>query len=239
MSNMIVTVDIDWACEAAIEETLDFLDCNNIAATIFTTHNSRVLENNMNKIEVGLHPYFGKNSSHGNEISEVVKYVMDLPHNIPAYRCHRFATCNSSQQAMAEVGMVISSNTCTDLEIIAPFKNRFGNLEVPIFLEDGGYLWRKHQLKITSSLQSKILQSFPKVIIIHPMHFVLNTPNFNYMYEIKRSLQREEWQNLPQETIKKLRWNKHGIRDFLIELIQLTSKTSFLSSLISRNHLVQ
>ncbi|ROT47775.1 hypothetical protein EDM02_00595 [Candidatus Cardinium hertigii] len=68
-------------------------------------------------MDVGLHPYFGLHSSHGSTIEEGVKYVTALPHNLVAFRCHRFAICNASKQAMIEAGMVLSSNVCT----------RFGN----------------------------------------------------------------------------------------------------------------
>ncbi|MCE5317906.1 MAG: hypothetical protein LLG04_11200, partial [Parachlamydia sp.] len=102
MSSLIVTLDLDWACEPAIEETLSFLEKLKIVPTVFVTHHSPCIEACFKSLDVGLHPYFGLDSSHGNTLSEVVDHVMALPHNIPAYRCHRFASCNSSRQLMAE-----------------------------------------------------------------------------------------------------------------------------------------
>ncbi len=232
MNDLIVTVDLDWAPEPAIEETLDFLEAQGIPITVFTTHRSARVESCMDKIEVGLHPFFDPDSSHGTTIAEVVKHVIDLPHNLPAFRCHRFAICNSSRQALSEADFLISSNVCTDLEIVSPFRDRFGLLEVPIFLEDGGYLWRKHPLKISRELTSLILGKGTKVIIIHPMHFCLNTPNFSYMYDIKQSFTRHQWKNMPKNTLNYLRWKGLGIRDLLIELIQLAPKKSFLGTLL-------
>ena len=233
MSNIIVTVDLDWACEPAIEETLDFLKDQNIVPTVFVTHRSPRVETDMREIEVGLHPYFHSSSSHGSTISEVVKHVIDLPHNLLAFRCHRFSICNSSRQAMAEAGLLISSNVCTDLEIVSPFKDRFGLLEVPIFLEDGGYLWRKHPLEINPFLKKTILGDKIKVITIHPMHFSLNTPCFEYMYDIKQSMSRDEWKNMTKTTLNKLRWKERGIRDFLVEFLQISPKTTCLKNLIA------
>jgi len=40
-SGIAVTVDLDWACEPAIEYTLGYLDKNKIPYTVFTTHNSK------------------------------------------------------------------------------------------------------------------------------------------------------------------------------------------------------
>lgn len=233
MSELIITIDLDWACEAAIEETLAFFDQYSIKPTIFTTHNSSIVESVINDIEVGLHPYFANDSSHGTTIIEVVKHVMDLPHNIPAFRCHRFANCNLSNQAMLDAGMILSSNVCTDLEVVSPFKNRFDLLEVPIFMEDGGYLWRNHPLEITYELKSKIKKDSAKVILIHPMHFVLNTPNFKYMYDIKQSVSRNGWNNLTANQLKQISWQGRGIRNVIIDVIKLGTKFSSLGTLLA------
>jgi len=235
VSELIVTIDLDWACEAAIEQTLDFLDTQNIKPTIFTTHDSQIVEKAIKNIEVGLHPYFSKDSSHGVTISEVVKYVIDLPHNLAAFRCHRFASCNTSKQAMAEAGMVLSSNVCTDLEVVAPFKDRFGFLEVPIFMEDGGYLWCNHPLEMTLELENKIRAKGNKVILIHPMHFALNTPNFTYMYDIKQSTSRNQWNKMTGKQLDQLRWQGRGIRDLIIDILKSSSKFSSLGALLT-NH---
>ncbi len=233
INNLIVTVDLDWACEPAIEETLDFLSEKNIIPTVFITHRSARVEAYMNVLEVGLHPYFGTDSSHGSSIQEVIRYVQALPHNLPAFRCHRFLSCNASREAMVAAGFLISSNVCTDLEIVTPFKDRFGLLEIPIFLEDGGYLWRNHPLEVTPHLNQQLSSEGTKVIIIHPMHFSLNTPYFKYMYDIKKSISRNAWKNMNQKTLNKFRWKGRGIRDFLIELLETSPKTSFLRSFIT------
>jgi len=134
---------------------------------------------------------------------------------------------------MFDAGIRISSNVCTDLEIISPFKDRHGFLEVPIFLEDGRYLWRQHPLTITSDFIEKIFRSEFKVINIHPMHFVLNTPNFKYMRDIKDSVSRQEWKNMTKRNLEKVRWKGRGIRDFIIELLEISPQASFLSTLLT------
>lgn len=235
MSHLIVTIDTDWACEPAIEETLDFLKDQQISPTIFITHRSPAIEANLNEIEVGLHPYFDPNSSQGSTISEVVRHVMDLPHNLPAFRCHRFANCNLSRQAMVEAGMLISSNVCTDMEVVPPFRDRFGLIEVPIFLEDGGYLWRKNPLELRPNLVEKIQGPGLKVLLIHPMHFAVNTPHFDYMYQIKKSVRQEEWKNMTQSTLNKHRWKGRGIRNLIIELLKNAPQISSMGALMPSN----
>lgn len=232
MNDLIVTVDLDWACEPAIEDTLNFLKNHNISPTVFVTHRSSIVEAALNEIEVALHPYFAPDSSHGSTIVEVVNYIMELPHNLSGFRCHRFANCNLSRHAMVEAGMLISSNICTDMEVIPPFKDRFGLLEVPIFLEDGGYLWRKHPLEISKKLERILLGAGQKVIVIHPMHFSVNTPYFGYMYNIKESVGgRANWKNMSSQTLNNLRWHGRGIRNLLVELLQIVPHKSSLGDL--------
>jgi hypothetical protein len=231
MTDLVITLDLDWACEAAIEETLEFFMDKKIAPTVFITHRSKAIEASMAQLEVGLHPFFGENSSHGNSITEVVKHIMALPHNLKAFRCHRFAVCNVSKQAMLEAGMQISSNVCTNLEVIRPFHDRFGLFEIPVFLEDGGYLWQKHPLEISTFLKKALANPAPKVLLIHPMHFAINTPHFDYMSDIKRSLNRESWHQLNQNRLNKLRWKGRGIRDLIIDLLDLVPDTVSLQTL--------
>lgn len=145
---LIVTIDLDWACEPAIDYTLRVMEELQVPVTVFATHRSAAVESRAENLEVGLHPYFGGNdSSHGSTIQQVVEHVMGIPHNLKAFRCHRFAGSNETDTAMLDAGMTISSNVCTDLEMIPPFRNRSGLLEVPIFMEDGGYLHRGHSLR--------------------------------------------------------------------------------------------
>lgn len=231
MNKLIITIDIDWTCEAAIEETLSFFRDKNIYPTVFTTHRSKTVESYMHNIDVGLHPFFGENSSHGKSITEVVKTVMDFPHNLKAFRCHRFGVCNLSKQAMLEAGMMISSNVCTNLEFISPFQDRSGLLEVPIFLEDGGYLWQKRPLEINSTLANIVKKPSSKVIVIHPMHFAINTPSFAYMLDIKKSISRKAWRQMNTNMLNKLRWKGRGIRDFIIDLLSFIPDTTSLRSL--------
>jgi len=221
MSSFIITIDLDWACEPAIEETLDFFEERGVYPTLFITHRSPRVEAGMKMLEVGLHPFFDPQSSHGSTIEETVAHVMNLPHNLPAYRCHRFGVCNESTQAMKDAGMKLSSNVCTDLEVIPPFRNRFGMLEVPVFMEDGGYLFQKHSLDIHQKLIDAASLPGMKVLLIHPMHFALNTPDFVYMKKIKRSMNRKEWNCMSKNTLNSLKWKGRGIRNLVIELLHL------------------
>lgn len=230
---LIITLDLDWAPECAIEETLDFLQERKITPTVFVTHRSPRVEASFNELEIGLHPFFDPHSSHGSTIPEVVDTVLSFPHNISAFRCHQFGVSNESKKALVNAGMTISSNVCTDLEILPPFRDRFALLEVPIFLEDGGYLWRKHPLMLENSLKKKLETDSPKVLLIHPMHFAINTPHFDYMVKIKKSTTREKWHALSKQELYHLKWKGWGIQNFLTEILDAYPKTESLARSIA------
>lgn len=219
MRELAVSVDLDWASEAAVENLLDFLEERRIPVTVFVTHRSARVESVLGKIEVGLHPFFGVGSSHGETVNEVVRHVLELPHNLPAFRCHRFAVSNESREALVKAGLKISSNVCADLEFVPAFRERCGLVEVPIFLEDGGFLRCGHSLNL------KIEAKGPLVLLVHPMHFAVNTPHFGYMTDIKQSTSREAWNTMTSSTIEAVRWRGRGIRDFIMDL--LDSATHF------------
>lgn len=223
MNALAVTIDLDWACEAAIEETLDAFRELRVPLTVFATHRSPRVEAALGELEVGLHPYFASDSSHGATIAEVVDHVLDLPHNLAAFRCHRFASCNGSREALARAGFRISSNVCTDLEVLPAFADRYGCLEVPIFMEDGGFLFRGHPLAIGGDLARGLERQGRKVIVVHPMHFALNTPHFDYMAAIKRGTSRERWRAFTRRDLDTLRWRSRGIRDLVLEVVRAAS----------------
>jgi hypothetical protein len=216
---LIVTVDLDWACEAAIEDLLSHLDAAGVPATVFATHRSPCVESRLDSLEVGLHPYFGADSSHGTSVADVIAHTLALPHNLAAFRCHRFLISNEIREELKAAGMVVSSNTCTDRVAIVPFVDRVGLLEVPIFLEDGGYLYLRHPLSLGHDLQDRLVTPEPKVVLLHPMHFAVNTPAFDSMVRLKRSVSRTQWRDLTQGDLSGLRHHGVGLRSFVKHLL--------------------
>ena len=132
---------------------------------------------------------------------------------------------------MAKAGMRVCSNVCTDLEALPPFVERSGLLEVPISLEDGSYLLRKHPLEYHDRLHAAFTAAGTRVLVLHPMHFAVNTPHFGYMKEIKRSFSREAWNDMTRQTLNGVRWRGRGIRDFIEELLSRNFETCTLGQI--------
>lgn len=231
-----VTIDLDWASEVVIEETLDWFKTENIPITVFATHKSKVVEDNMDDVEVGLHPYFSSDSSQGSNPDETIETLKQIPINVPIYRSHRFLDSNQIREEMLSLGITASSNVCTNLDPVNPFLHRSGMIEIPISLEDGSYLENGYDLNNIQHILKLISVTDIFVIAIHPMHFILNTPFYQWMRDIKDSTTRESWNNLQVDEINKLRNNEIGISSFVKELITNLKasgyKFEFLSDLI-------
>ena len=66
-----------------------------------------------------------------------------------------------------------------------------------------------------------------KVINLHPMHLLLNTPYFKYTREIKDRLSRSEWNHLDDGQIAKLAFEGRGITSFIEEMVDFFQKKGF------------
>ncbi len=216
---LFVTIDLDWASEVVIEETLNWFSKYKIPVTVFATHDSRAIIERMNTIEVGLHPYFSPNSSQGSNSEEIIENLSQIPINIPVYRSHRFLDSNQIRENMAKMGMRASSNVCTDLDPVTPFVHRSKMLEIPIAFEDGNFLERNYDLDSCDEITQLISESDIFVIAIHPMHFVLNTPHYQWMRDIKDSTTRIRWNNMTCDEVTELRHSGWGIASFVKQLL--------------------
>ncbi len=75
--NVYPTFDLDWANEQQINFLIDILGENEIKATFFLTHYSEAVQKIMDRkqlFEVGIHPNFLENSTHGKNFDEVMDY---------------------------------------------------------------------------------------------------------------------------------------------------------------------
>lgn len=216
-----VTIDLDWASDSVIEEAMDWFDKNKIPVTVFATHESKAIVERMATLEVGLHPYFSPDSSQGSTPDETVETLSKIPINIPVYRSHRFLDSNQIREHMEKMGIKVSSNVCTDLNPVAPFIHRSGMLEIPIAFEDGCYLERGHHLEDYHKILQLISESEIFVMVLHPMHFVLNTPHYQWMRDIKDSTSRDRWNKLTTDEANQLRYSDWGIASFVKRLLNL------------------
>lgn len=215
-----ITSDLDWASEYAARKTFEYFDENNVKVTAFVTNPNKAVEEyaKAGKIRLGIHPNFMPDSSQGTNYDEVIDYCFKLVPEADCFRAHRYYDVNDTMDKLTKRGIKFESNVCTLMDIVPPFLHRSKTISFPIFWEDGAFLYYSDNFDF-ELMEKQLLSPGLKVINIHPMHLMLNTPYFSYTREIKDRLSREEWNNMDKEVISKLSYNGMGIKNFIDKII--------------------
>ncbi|WP_352420553.1 hypothetical protein [Proteiniborus sp.] len=223
------TIDVDWASEDAIKFCYRLFEKYQIPVTFFLTHSSKFLTEKIEKgkIGAGIHPNFIKGSNHGNSIEEVINYSMKLLPKVECFRCHRYYDVNDVTEAFYNLGIRYDSNLCTFLDKVNPFVHRSGIIRFPVYFEDGAYLLHKQNLLFNEVKTELFSSSGLMVINVHPMHLVMNTPNFQYSRTVKDSLSRQKWNSLNYNDFYGLNFKGLGIRDYIINLLDFVKENQF------------
>lgn len=213
------TSDLDWASETACSRTLSFFSSRNIPVTYFLTHQSHVMTDALQRgvIRAGIHPNFMPGSSQGGNYQEIVDFCMNLMPNPRCYRGHRYYEVNDTAELLYQRGIEFESNICTLMDIVPPFLHRSKMINFPIFWEDGAYLYHEGNFDF-SEFYNRLRLPGLKIINIHPMHLVLNTPYFSYTRQIKDDLSREAWNRMDESAIEQLSWKGSGIAGFIRQM---------------------
>lgn len=222
------TSDIDWASEAVLAEYFDILPVDLLKLTTFVTHDSKIIAEQFKagKITRGIHPNFLPGSSHGNTFREVIETCVSFAPEATCTRSHRaFDVTDTAHLLKNEFHFKCCSNTITTLaQKIRPYWLESKLLQIPVFLEEGSFLYNNLGLSIQPYLNHFSAPGL-KVISFHPVNMAFNTPYLAWMREIKDSLSREEFNNISQDLIERKRNREKGAFDLIMEIINFAQKT--------------
>jgi hypothetical protein len=216
--NNFLTFDIDWCSDEVLSYTLDIIDRNNIKATFFITHETKLLERmreNKN-IELGIHPNFNfllnGDFRYGKNIKEIIQYYIKLVPDAISVRSHSLTQNTNIINMFCELNLLNHSNTHIPYSSninIKPYKLWNNMLEIPFFWEDDIHCLYDWDFNISDTFNTNGL----KVYNFHPIHIFLNTNTLN-IYENAR----ENFHNY--EKLKSYKNNlKYGVENYLIDLI--------------------
>lgn len=226
------TSDIDWASEPALERFLDRFCGQDLKLTTFVTHESALIEDYKRRglIERGIHPNFLAGSSHGNSFREVIETCLRFAPEAEAFRSHRlFDVTDITHMLHFDYGFRYVSNLGTILQRgIRPILHESGLVHFPIYFEDGTHLFNRLSLSM-ADLRARFLSPGIKIISVHPMNYVINTPEIAYMRNIKDTLTRDEYNLMSHEEIDRRRHRGRGISDLVDEIIELAQSARILS----------
>jgi hypothetical protein len=215
-----LTLDIDWAHDEVIADSLALVAESSVAATWFVTHATPVLADirATPRHELGLHPNFNPLLDGANgDVGDILKRIRDIVPEATSVRSHSLTRSSRLAVRFREHGMTHESNYFLPPsagERITPWRDFSGLLQVPIRWEDDVRL-----LDPTIGEPSAHLGRLaPLTVDFHPIHVFLNTVTIAD-YEAARPYSRD-----PAALLERRRPSgSGGSRDRLVALLALAA----------------
>jgi len=220
-----ITIDMDWAHDAIIDDTLMLLDKYNACATFMVTHSTPIIDaiRSRSKHELGIHPNFNKllvgEHRHGENYISIIDYLMDIVPEAKAVRAHSLLNSSKLIDALGKRGLIYDLNDLVPSHSgirVKPWRLWNGMIKVPFIWEDDIHLLYKDYEPASNSLPLNIaLEADDKsttVISFHPIHIFLNSSSIS-LYEQTRQLH-----NSPND-LRKFRHKGYGVREMFKELL--------------------
>ncbi len=214
-----ITLDIDWACDEVIADTLDLLDSLVLPATIFITHDTPLLERMRRnpRIVLGIHPNFCpllQGRSAHPDYHAVIHELKALVPEATCARSHALVDASPILVAFANQGFRNDMNLFIPFSSgirLNPFRHYSGLQRIPYFYEDDAYCFETDK----RSPEAHLLEAGDglKVFNFHPIHLYLNTESMTRYEQARPYFQ--DFPNLKQFVNPD---TENGARAFLIRL---------------------
>ena len=194
LSEIYLTLDIDWACDEIILDSIRLIEKAGVAATWFVTHETPVLERLREnpRFELGIHPNFNflldGDPRNGANAEEVIDRLLAIVPDAKSVRSHSMMQSTNILQIFVERGLTHDSNhfipeqSALSLE---PWVLWNGLVKVPYFWEDDAVCLFPQNTPVLELVRRAGL----KVFDFHPIHVFLNTEHMG-RYERTRPLHR-------------------------------------------------
>lgn len=233
------TVDIDWAPEEVIADTVELFNRYEVPCTLFATHRSEaLLECDRSRFEIGLHPNFnsllrGEGGDPDCILDELIAYYPKAR----AIRSHSLTQNGWLLTKFKEKGMLYELNHFLPYHSpIKPFMLWCGLLRIPFNWEDDYHFALNYSFDNSRiDLNSTGLNIFN----FHPIHVYLNSERIDRFLAVK--------QNMADIDLLLQHRNKgpvKGTRDILVDLLEESSRQTdcpsrmvdLYSNFLSINH---
>ena len=188
----VITLDLDWASDAAIDAVAALLREAGVPATWFVTHESAAVERLRAEeaFELGIHPNFLSGSTHGDAVADVLDHCMGLVPEATAMRTHALV---QSTPILAEVLSrtpirVDASLFLPHAENVRPVRYRWRGatlVRVPYVWEDDVEL---ENGTLADGVDALLDAPGLKVFDFHPTHVFLNSNSMERYRELSPGL---------------------------------------------------
>jgi len=212
-----LTSDMDWASEDCIQLLLETFADYPFKPTFFLTHASRVVAEaaRENRIDLGIHPNFLPQSSHGDDPQGVVAHVMKIVPDACGSRAHSYASSTHIINALVKAGIGYDSGPVLFLQQnLVPLRHGAGLIHLPVFWEDDCH-WESGKPWRFDLMREQFQQPGLKIIDVHPFFQALNVPDAEFYQKHKSHIQ-----TLTREQALAMRYKMEGCASFTQDLLR-------------------
>lgn len=230
LTGPIITLDVDWAPDFAINYCAELLIEANVRATWFVTHQSpaiRSLLTNTDLFELGIHPNFQSGSTMGECPREVLEFCNTLVPFATSMRSHGLLLSTTHLDAVTEyTGMLIDVSTYLPRSFNVPITTSWGTNGKR--LHRLVYGW-EDDFEMARPSPVWQLKDLPKgcentVFDFHPLHVFLNGATMSE-YEQAKSLANGSLNSVSRDLVEPLRSGGIGPGSMFCDVVTLLSKS--------------
>jgi len=227
LTDVVLTCDVDWAPDFAIQTVLDLVRAHGFRMTVFATHRSTLLEalTDDPDIEVGLHPDFTRPHTSDWFDSKLLRLKEAYPHSL-GMRSHRNFFGQNIGDLAHQADLIYDASTFLWNEPFCQAHRDYnGIVRFSYMWEDGIHLdmglpWQVNAINLeTPGL---------KILNVHPILLYLNSPDENHRRSVTRRY--SDLASAPQAEVNSFVSSARGIRDFYTDLL------AYLRSRAVRSH---
>ena len=201
---------------------MDELLSLNVKPLIFCTHFSERLSKYHKEglIDIGIHPNFRSNSSHGQNVQEVCDYICNLFPEAIVSRSHGFVDSLEIQRNLFKRGIKYDSNELLKNSARNSMKKLDSGIKkVPCFWSDGMIIKKSknasYDIKKDRVTLSSLSEPGYKVLNIHPILFLTNSNNYKHYEEIRKKCTSFCKKDLNLHLNK----SEYGVKDYFYDLL--------------------
>lgn len=234
-----VTIDMDWAPDFAIRETLKILDSAGVKATFFVTHQTETLsEIEASGHELGIHPNFHNTSTQGNSVKEIVGKLLEIVPSSRLIRSHGLLTSTLILQEISseypQLKIDLSQINYKARKIICgDFIYEKANIKVLNFNweDDLAFYDQSHDWSKFNFFSDEIIFNF------HPIHIFLNSSSSKNYNALKSGLNGTSLSMVAEKVSLRHVSKEIGTRDYLLALLELKNNYQEISYFADNNRI--
>lgn len=217
------TLDIDWAPEPVIEDTLALFEQFGVTCTIFATHRSRILDASRRDLfEIGIHPNFNRLlAGQSGDARAIIDELLEVYPDACGVRSHSMVQSTPLLDLFASKGLLYEANHFLPYwNGLRPFRLWNGLLRIPYNWEDDIHFSYGRPFN-----ESGLDQDALNVLDFHPVHVFLNTDTPDHY-----ALARPHYHDA-DELLRMRNTKGPGARTLLIELLRQQGSSITLRTL--------